>query len=78
MVGVGVLNVGDENLLELVEMGTTSKLVLRLKLSAGSIIGEVCKFISVTEPAHEYVGIMISRKMAQLTSWGDYLFHRSR
>ena len=49
LVGVGVPNVGDENLLELVEMGTTSKLVLRLKLSAGSILDEVCKSISVPD-----------------------------
>lgn len=64
VVGVWVLNVGDENLLELVEMGITSKLVLRLKLSAGSIIDEAWKFTSVTAP-DEHVGIMISRKMGK-------------
>ena len=48
-VGVPIANVGDENLLELVETGTTSKLVLRLKLSAGSILDEVCKSISVPD-----------------------------
>ena len=50
MVGVGVLTVGDENLLELVETGTKSELVPKLKLSAGTI-GEACKSISITEPA---------------------------
>ena len=60
VVGVGVLNVGDENLLELaaVETGTESKLALVLepKFSAGSI-DEICKS---AEP-DEHVGILISR-----------------